>query len=225
MGTIAASALIARASEVAQDQSNVTWTQPQALSWLNEGMLAICLAKPNAAVAILPKQLAPGTLQICDGREILDVIRNMGPDGATPGRAILPFDRRGKDEANPMWQSATPSTTVREWAWHEDAPRHYYVSPPVSAVSPVYIETMEAVDPTPLVLFTDIIPVDDIFQVALVDWVCYRFFSRDANVTPSVQRAQAHLQSFLAAVKGQQQGEQAASISTAEQQDATGAGS
>lgn len=200
MGTIAASVIIAQASEVAQDTGNITFTVPQALSWLNEGVLRISLKKYNAAVWIAAKQLVPGTLQSAAGHELLSVNRNMGANGMTPGKAIMYFDRDSKDAANPNWHMATPSTVIREYCWHIDNPKLFYVSPPVPTTPAVWVETMESIDLGTLTDQSQMIPVDNIFSSVLVDWILWRWFARDGEVTPNFDRAKTHYGMFESAI-------------------------
>ena len=80
MGTILASNIIAQASELAQDEDNVTWTSPQALEWLNDAQRAVCLLRPDASVLNHSVQLIPGTRQEITGRRLVSISRNMGVD-------------------------------------------------------------------------------------------------------------------------------------------------
>lgn len=199
MGSIAASVLIARAHELAQDdatdEAEKTWTTAQALGWLNEGQLAICQLKPDAKSVTRNLKLTAGTTkQSVSSRQLLAVIRNMGADGATPGRAIRLVDRGLKDEADPDWHSATPASAVREYVMDDRDKQVFYVSPPPD--SAFYIEVTEAINPTDVADTADPIDIDDSYAPALVEWICYRFFGRDSEETPNFGRAGRYLQNF-----------------------------
>ena len=173
MGTILASAIIRRASELAEDEDNVTWRSDQALDWLNEGQSAICLAKPDACSDLHSVLLQPGTKQRVTGRKIMDVKRNMGGDGNTPGRAIHLVDRQVKDRFSPNWHVATSSDTVKEWMVDERDDTLFYVWPPVHGLSPVYVEALEALNPEDVADAGSPIVVGDEWVPALCEWICY----------------------------------------------------
>lgn len=196
MGTLLASALIAAASELAQDENNVVWSSPQALEWLNDGQRAVCNLRPDANALNHTVQLAVGTRQAITGRRLFDIIRNMGSDGLTPGRAITLIDKQVMDEFNFNWHNATASVEVEEYIYDLRDPTTFYVSPPVSNAASVYVELSEAVNPDNITDVGDPIALNDIYAPALIEWMCYRFFGRDSEVTPNHGRSLSYLQNF-----------------------------
>ena len=199
MGTLIASTLIAQASEVAQDESNVVWTAAQALRWLNDAQRSVAIVRPDASVNTHSIQLTAGTTkQTISGRRLMSVVRNMGSDGNTPGRAIRLVERAAKDEFEPNWHQATPSIEIIEYIFDSRTPKEFYVSPPAHASTDVYIEVCEAVNPAEVDDEANAITLDDIYSPVMVEWIVYRFFSRDSEETPNIQRAASHFQQFFA---------------------------
>ena len=196
MGTILSSTLIASASELAQDDTNEVWSTPEALGWLNDGQRSVCILRPDANVLNHSVVLIPGTKQTITGRRIMDIMRNMGSDGNTPGRAITIVDKKVMDEFNFDWHIATPATVIEEYMYDIRDPNTFYVSPPADGATPPYVEISEAVNPTDMTVTTDPIDLNDIYAPALIEWMCYRFFGRDSEVTPSHGRALSYLQNF-----------------------------
>lgn len=196
MGTIVASSLIALASELAQDEDNVIWTEPQALSWVNDAQQAICILRPDASTVNHVVQLASGTKQSITGRRLISVHRNTNDSGSVPGKAIRLVDRKVKDEFNPDWHMDTASNVINEYVYNMADPKTYYVSPPVTSAEDVYIEVTEAINPAQLADFTDTINIDDVYSVAITEWMCYRFFGRDSEENPNHQRAMGYLRNF-----------------------------
>lgn len=196
MGTITAGEIITQASEIAEDESNVTWTSAQGLAWVNDAQLMITAIRPDTYVTRQSMQLAPGTVQAIAGNRLYTIIRNMGSDGQTPGRAIRLVDRGIKDEFEPDWHADTESTVVYEYIYDDRTPDIFYVSPPVHATTPVWVETVEGVTPPALVATTDTIYLNDTYKPAMVEWVCYRFFQRDAEEVDDQNRSRAHFQNF-----------------------------
>jgi len=197
MGTILASSIIARVSELAQDDSNITWLENQALEWLNDGQRAVAIVRPDASISVGTMLLVPGTRQTISGHRLMSVIRNMGTDGVTPGRAIRLVDRGAKDEFDPYWHQATPAAEVKEYIYDERTPNKFYVWPPRFNSSIHAIEISQSITPSGVASVSDPITLDDNYAPALIEWIAYRFFSRDAEEVTSLQRAVTHFQQFF----------------------------
>jgi len=202
MGTIAASVLIAKASEIAQDEQNVVWGTDQALGWLNEAQSVVCVRRPDAYYETKSIQLVPGTKQEITDRRLKRIVRNMGETGTDPGYAPRQVQLSMLNEFNPNWHSQAAGEIVFEYVWEESAPKQFYVNPPVTTLKNVYVEVIVIADPPVIATINDTITIDDIYQAPLVEWMCYRFFSRDSEETPNMQRAVMHVQSFDAIIGG-----------------------
>lgn len=194
MGTLTGSDIQAQASELAGDDEAVTWTPDQILGWINEAIRIVCAWRPDASVLHSAVKLVAGTKQSVTGRRPIRVVRNMGSDGVTPGDAVHFVDMETKDRLEPSWHSDTAGAPVVEWAWDPDDPTCYYVYPPVPASTNVYVDLVQAVDPTAIVNLTDALPLDDVYSPAVLEWVMYRLFGRDSVETSNNARAQQHLQ-------------------------------
>jgi len=197
MGTLLASEVIAQASETAQDESNVVWTTAQALEWLNDAQRTIAIVRPDASSLNHSITLVAGTKQSITGLRLLSCIRNMGIDGVTPGRAIRLVERGVKDEFDPDWHTEATSTEVLEYVFDARTPKQFYVSPPIPASPVVQIEVSEAVNPAAVTAVGNTITLDDIYAPAMLEWIVYRFFSRDSEENPNIQRAISHFQAFF----------------------------
>ena len=211
MGTVAASAIIAQASELAQDVDNVTWTLPQALAWVNDGQRAVALVRPDASVNVHSVRLTSGTRQTLTGRRLMAIHRNTGVDGNTPGRAIVMTDMATKDEFEPDWHTDTANTVVKECMYDPKTPKIFWVSPPVHATTAVYAEISEAVNPTDCATTDSLIDLDDIYVPALIEWEMYRFFARDSEQTPNHIRAAGHFKNFFNLLGAKMQADMAVS--------------
>lgn len=197
MGTTLASALIARASDVLNDASNVTWTTAQALEWLNEAQSTIALLRPDASSEIVNRVLVAGTKQTITGRRLLSVIRNMGSDGSTPGKALTHTTRENKDLYNPDWHTDVSATVVQEYIYDSRVPDTFYVYPQVPASPSVFVELLQSIDPSDVADVEDPITLDNAYESAMVEWMLYRLFARDSEVTPNSVRSQVHYKSFF----------------------------
>jgi hypothetical protein len=75
------------------------------------------------------------------GKMILDgVIRNMGVDGATPGKVIRLVDREVKDSQNPNWHSVAGSGVIDAIIYNPKTPRYFYVFPQGTTSPVTWIE-------------------------------------------------------------------------------------
>lgn len=203
MPTITGTNIVDRASIILQDATGIRWPQTEELLlWLNDGQRAIVLIKPSAYAQNDVVALVAGTKQTIpsSGIQLLDVIRNMGTGGSTPGRAITRTDREILDEQRPNWHTETASAETKHYTFDERDPRHFYVYPP-QASSPGQVEMVYSASPTDLAALTSTLTLDDIYSGPLLDYVLYRAYSKDADLTPTApQRAVAHNNAFMSAL-------------------------
>lgn len=207
MGTVTAKTIIDKASVQLIDLANIRWTRSELLSWLNDGMRQIVLIQPSASSTTVSKQLVAGTRQTLPtgGWLLLQMYRNMGTNGTTPGRAIRIVSRELLDNFNPNWHTATAAAEVRNYIYDIQDQTVFYVYPPNTGTQ--YVELNYSAQPVDLTSETDVIPIFDIFQSALVDYILYRACSKDAEYAPGLALAQGYLATFVAAVSGKAQTE------------------
>lgn len=207
MGTVTAKTIIDKASVQLIDLANIRWTRSELLGWLNDGMRQIVLIQPSASSTTVSKQLVAGTRQTLPtgGWLLLQMYRNMGTNGTTPGRAIRIVSRELLDNFNPNWHTATAAAEVRNYIYDIQDQTVFYVYPPNTGTQ--YVELNYSAQPTDLTSETDVIPIFDIFQSALVDYILYRACSKDAEYAPGLQLAQGYLATFASAVGGKAQTE------------------
>jgi hypothetical protein len=213
-----ASDLITGVSIALQDTSFVRWSIAELLLYLNQGQKEIASFKPNASVTSASVQLVQGSKQSLPsgGLVLIDVPRNMGTDGATPGNAIRIVSRGILDAQIPGWHAAAlASNTVKHYVYTPFDPTRFYVYPPQPA-SPSYVEIVYGKMPTdvaananPLALPSGSVSVDDIYTPALHNYVMYRAFSKDSEVAANAQLAQGYYTAFTSQLMGKVQGEAA----------------
>jgi hypothetical protein len=207
MGTVTAKTIIDKASVQLIDLANIRWTRSELLAWLNDGLRQIVLIQPSASSTTVSKKLDAGTRQTLPtgGWLLLQMYRNMGTTGTTPGRAIRIVSRELLDNFNPNWHTATAAAEVRNYIYDIQDQTVFYVYPPNTGTQ--YVELNYSAQPTDLTSETEAIPIFDIFQSALVDYILYRACSKDAEYAPGLQLAQGYLATFVAAVGGKAQTE------------------
>lgn len=207
MSTVTAQAIINKAVTQLVDAANVRWTRAELLAWLNDGVRQIVLMQPNATSSVESMKLVAGTRQKIPttGWLLLTINRNMGLDGTTPGRAIRIISRQLMDGFDPNWHTATASDTTIHYIYDLQDQLAFYVYPPSKGNN--YVELNYSIQPPDLTSETQVVPVFPIFQPALVDYVLYRAFSKDAEYAPGLALAQMYMTTFAAAVGGKEQTE------------------
>lgn len=212
MGTILANTIINKAQVVLHDVAGVRWPDSELLDYLNEGQRAILTYKSNAYVRTRSVPLVAGTLQSlpADGVQLFDIVRNMGANGATPGRAVRLVKREMLDSRAPNWHSATPSSETQHFMYAEASPRQFLVYPPQPSVAPGWVEMIYGAMP-PDVALNAPIAVDDIYEMPLLDFVLYRAWMKDSEFGADGTRSASHMQAFVTAITGKARNEAGAS--------------
>ena len=207
MGTVTAQTIINKAAIQLTDIANVRWTRAELLSWVNDGMRQIVTMQPSASSTTVSKLLTAGTRQTIpsDGWLLLQIYRNMGTTGSTAGRAIRIVSREVLDGFDPYWHTGIPKAEVKNFIYDAQDQTAFYVYPPNTGTQ--YIELNYSAQPTNLTTENQVIPIFDIFQSALVDYIMFRACSKDAEYAPGLQLAQGYLATFTASVQGKAQTE------------------
>lgn len=200
MGTILASAIIDSASEILQDETNVRWKRPKLLKWLYDGVRDLIILKPSAYVRNEAVKLAAGTKQELPvrGLALMDVTRNMGTNGTTPGRVPRFIEKKRLDDENPNWHRDTANALALHFTYDDRDPKHFYVYPAQPAANQGYVELVFSAEPIAFVE-TDAIPLDDIYASALIDYLLYRSYAKDPV---NAELANSYFQSFGNRVAG-----------------------
>ena len=213
--TFTASDVMKRAATTLQDLGNVRWPVSELHDYLNDGLREVVRIKPNARSKTVNLNLAAGTLQTLPPEYTIlsRVSRNMA-DANTGAEAIRALDSRSIMDAQiPNWQSASAlpfSKTVIHVIHDTASPSSFYVVPGndgtgiVEAVvgclpqpSPV-----PGANPDQISSYSDEVDIPDIYQNALTDYILYLAYSKDARISGSAARAQAHYELFSQAVMG-----------------------
>lgn len=207
MATVTVNSLIEKASRIIQDQSNIRWPQAEWLADLNDAQREVVLYKPQASVKNVSVALTAGqTKQTLppDAIQLIEVVRNMGSNGTTPGSSIRITSREVLDAQVPEWHSAANlAGTIKHYTFDARDPKTYYVYPKAPSTA-WHVDIVYSAAPTDCVL-GGTIQIDDIYANALLNLMLYRAYSKDAEYAQNAQLAAAYYQSALASlgVKGQ----------------------
>jgi len=216
MGTLTGANIITRAQDTLQDTTSVRWPEAELLRYINDAQREIVNIRPEASALTANVQLVTGTKQTLptNGLRLIKITRNMSDasGGATGARAIRIVSADILNTQEPDWNNpsvsgdASHGTTVKHYIFDEDDPRNYYVYPGVAGNA--FVEIVYSKSPTDLSSASSTIDVDDIYGNAIVDFVLYKAYMKDAEYASNSQRATSHFQLFAASL-GQGAGAQA----------------
>ena len=204
--------VIDRAQTVLQDTTGVRWpVVAELVLWINDAQREIALLKPDASAINETITLAAGTKQDIPsaGNRLLNVVRNMSAaSNGTGKRAVRLVDAEVLNGQTPDWHDPTVSgdaahtDVVKHYIYEESNPRNFYVYPGVSGNA--YLEIVYSSNPT-AVAQADNLSIPDIFANAVLNYVLYMAYMKDAEYAGNQQRASSHFQIFTASVTGKGQ--------------------
>jgi hypothetical protein len=204
---VTAQTIIDKAAKQLLDSNNLKWTRAELLSWLNDGLRQIVIMQPNATNTRSSVQLVAGTRQTLPtgGWMLLGIYRNMGTTGTTPGRAVRIVSRELLDAFEPDWHTSTASTTTKNYIYDLQDQTAYYVYPPSPGTN--YLEVNYSLQPTSLTSESQTIPMFDIYQGPLLDYILFRACTKNAEYAPGMALGQMYLATFTAATSVKEQSE------------------
>lgn len=205
-------AILYRAGRILQDETHIRWTVAELVDWLNDGLRAIVLHKPNARSSTVIVPLQEGSYQQLPSSymSLLRVIRNLKSSATAPrqgGRVVQTVNRELLDSQLFYWHdtSVTPEKKeVKHVAFDLADPLAFYVFPPndgtgfVEAIVSVVpaVVALASPDPEDVSAYTTEVDIPDIYQNVLLSYVLYRAYTKDASFAGDTGRAAVYLQEF-----------------------------
>jgi hypothetical protein len=177
--------------------TGIRWTETELLGYLNDGQREIVKLKPDANAVHAAVQMVAGTKQSLPSAAIslIELARNLGTDGTTPGAAIRPISRQTLDMVLPNWHAAAVNTKVEYYCFDERDPKVFWVFPPQPASGQGYVEQVRADNPADCVL-ADPLALGDEYANDLYHFILHRAFAKETE-EGSPARAAGYLQAFM----------------------------
>lgn len=218
--TITAQSILSRATQVLQDTTSTRWPARELTRWLNDGQREVAIHRPDATTKTATGTCVAGTRQSLktmtgvsslNPAKLLDVPRNM-----PSGRSLRMVAREILDAQNPNWHSMTGTVTAIHFTHDERDPTAFYVYPP--ATTSTQLEIVFSANPTDVTLPAEGVTIalslsdtdtsvvsgnldlPDLFAGAVLDYVLYRAYTKDADYAGNLARAQAHYTAFANAL-------------------------
>jgi hypothetical protein len=198
MGAITAKTLIDEAATTLQDVTNVRWSRAELLGYLNDGQRELVLAKPEEFVINAAFQLVAGSKQTipADGNLFMRMNCNLGTDGKTPGRAPRHITINQLDEQVPGWRAAPADPVVLHYTFDEKDKKRFYNYPPQPVTGASQVEIVYSASPPDMAAETGKLGVDDVWKSALVYYMEFRAYAKDADYARQDGPAAAAYQNF-----------------------------
>jgi len=200
MATTTAQQIISLASIVLNDTEQVRWTADELLGWVNDGLRSLVTLRPDQGATSAVFHLVAGSSQSlpAGGLKLLDIINNTGVSGAEAGAIVRETDRKMLDAVSPGWHYSTAATEIANYCYDPLTPTVYFVYPPSDGLGTLL--GVYAKMPTPITL-SDVIPVNDRFSTALVNYVLYRAYAKDSEEATNAAAAAGYYQLFKSEIE------------------------
>lgn len=187
------------------------------LDFLNNGQTQLVIYRPQANVIYAVYQLVEGTKQripdgssnyqnpasatLAEGIQLINLTRNMGSDGLTPGNVIHLSDKDSLNYGFPGWHSETGSATVLNYLFDERDPYTFWVTPPQPSSNQGWIEAAVSSVPAEIADKDTALTLSDIYYPCLLDYMLYRAYLLDSDSSPiAAQKSAAHFNLFVMAL-------------------------
>jgi hypothetical protein len=210
MATVKVVELIAKAQTVLQDTTSTRWPPLELQGWLNDSYREILLIRPDINTKTGTFTCATGTRQVittgfANALRLIDVVRNVA--SASTKEAIRVVDRRVLDDQRRGWHAETGTVNIQHFMFDPRLPKEFLVYPPATTSTQleiVYSEVPTAHTLSELQLTnpatTEVIKIDDSYANAMLDYMLYRAYSKDAEYAANANRAVAHYQAMQTAL-------------------------
>lgn len=210
--TVTAQSIVQRATGILQDPTSIRWPVNELVRFLNDGQREVVMARPDAINVTATMTLAAGTRQDLDDAgltvaplKLMEVTRNLA--ATSTKKAIRMTERKILDAQTPGWHALTGSVNILHYMFDQRDPKTFYVYPPATTLAQVEVNysgyPTAITEPADGTLYTDVsgnLTVPDVYANAVLDYVLYRAYSKDASYAGNAQRAAAHYQAFAGAL-------------------------
>lgn len=207
MPTVRVIDLISRAQTLTKDYPSVRWPVLELQQWLNDAYREIINIRPDANSMTGTYTCGTGTRQILTTSfptaiKLIDVPRNLS--ASSDKRAIRQIERRQLDDQRRGWHAEDATVNIEHFMFDPRLPKEFLVYPPATSgaqLEVVYssVPVAHALTETQLnnTATTEVIRIDDTYANAILDYMLYRAYSKDADYAANADRANGYRQSMV----------------------------
>lgn len=186
----------AAARGILQDEAPVAFTPANMLIWINQAQDEIVIHAPRSNMLVENIDLAAmQNIQSVPEEflSLVDITRNMGVGGATPGKSISRTTLDRLQASRPAW-SSDKGRSVRHFMIDERDNRTFYVWPQPSEV--ISIEARVVGRPVPITALANDLTLADIWKNAHVEYVLHKAHSQQSDSAANTEASMLHYQAF-----------------------------
>ena len=196
MAIVTSNEIMQRVNKLLNDPGFTRWPKDELLNYLNDAQRAIVLRRPDSytvdvddfACVVGVKQSLPA-----DALKLIDIPRNAS------GKAIRgPYNRQVLDDNYDTWYAGKTATEVELYIYDERNPKTFYVYPGVTPgieLTLVYSKAPPAID-SAANDSGEVIARDDVYVNAIIEWILYRAYMKDAEYAANPNKSQMHMNAF-----------------------------
>lgn len=191
-----ASDIITEVSSQLNDNNQVTWTEAMLLGYITTAEEMIVSLRPDTYSQITTMQMVVGAKQTIPATalRLLDIKRNMGVDGLTPGRSVNAVAADALDLFALDWTAEAVEAEAQDFTYDEKTPTEFFVDPPSDGTG--YLEISVSRIPPAVTALSDTLVLKDIYRNAIIQWCMFRAYSVEVDSASSQRRASVHEASF-----------------------------
>lgn len=199
---------IVRAAQVTlQDEGGDRWPAAELVRYARDGTILLLQVMPwerSVSIEFVP---AVGARQELPADAIKPLEIECNAQGRM--RAMTRVERYDLSAVDRDWLSRRPEPELIHWMFSQNEPRSFYVYPPASdkaRLELTYCQYPPAIDEPVGPLWSDVsgdTGIEAKWNTALLDYVLYRAWSKDAEYAANAQLSGGHLSAFLAAIGAQ----------------------
>lgn len=175
------------------------WSEQELSLYISEGQRVAAEKVPASTAKTAAVLLARGETRhdLPDEAAILiDITRNLGANGATPGRSITRMGRAHLDQFYPGWHAVDGAAVIKHYDYDPKSPFQFIVFPPAASDQDVYVEAVYSVSPEDISDMNAPLAVSNRFADALADYAVSRALSKDAEYAGEDGRAAVCMRRF-----------------------------
>lgn len=195
MANTPCSQMINQAARLVVDKNMIRWDKAFWVDAYNAAVRAVLAVRPDALTKTELVTCVAGTSQTIptDARYLIDVIRN-DAGGAISG----PISLKMFNDYRPDWRNSSGAPEASGYLYDERNKDTFYVYPGVNAG--IKIECVFAWEPTAISEsdfdVDTLSELNPMYDNAIIEWLIYRAFSEDSEITANNQRAQTAISTF-----------------------------
>jgi hypothetical protein len=175
---------------ITNDPNDVVYSLSQKEQALNEAIRAVSLHRPDSAATTTNVALVSGTKQSLpsDCVRLIRVVRNKSGAGATTtGKSVRLMDLNRISDWVVDWHNVT-GDDVLEYGYEQSNQNTFWVYPHIGSASNKFVEVIYQRS-IPDVVSADTFPINDLYSVAVKEWMLYSLWSSDNEQSPNYQAA------------------------------------